>query len=78
MEWPSEATGCVCPANPAKQEHHKPAVRSREQKTARPEAPKGLLFAATQKVIDLVETQVGAVFKEAVQTLLIEYHSGVS
>lgn len=42
------------------QEHQKPAVRSREQQTARPEAPKGLLnLAATQKVIDLIETQVG-------------------
>lgn len=52
------------------QEHHKPSVRSREQKTARPEAPKGLLkFAAPPEVIDLIETQVGAVFKEAVQTI---------
>lgn len=61
------------------QEHHKPEVRSREQQPARSEAPRGLLkFAATQKVIDLIETQVGAVFKEAVQTVSIEYHSGVS
>lgn len=52
------------------QEHHKPELRSREQQPARSEAPKGLLkFAATQKVIDLVETQVGGVFKEAVQTI---------
>lgn len=60
-------------------EHHKPAGRSREQQTARSEAPKGLLkFAATHKVVDLIKTQVGAVFKEAVQSLFIEYHSGVS
>lgn len=61
------------------QEHHKPEVGSREQYPARSEAPKELLkFAATQKVIDLIETQVQAVFREAVQTLLVEYCSGVT
>lgn len=53
-------------------------VRNGEQQPARSKAQKGLLkFAASQKVIDLIKTQVGAVFKEAMQTLFIEYHSGV-
>lgn len=54
-------------------------VRSREQQPVRSEAPKGLLkFPATLKVLGLIETQMGAVFKKAVQTVFIEYHSGVS
>lgn len=68
-----------CKSSKLGQEHHKPESRNREQQPARSEAQKGLLkFAATQKVIDLIKTQVGAVFKETMQTLFIEYHSGVS